>query len=67
MFLDWNLQRREEIWRQDTNAAHAEPGALLFYSRQYQSIPINDQAFYRVGIDLLGPITETLPKTNILQ
>ena len=24
-----------------------------------KSIPVNDQAFYRVGIDLLGPITET--------
>ena len=26
---------------------------------QLKSIPINDQAFYRVGIDLIGPITVT--------
>jgi hypothetical protein len=28
-----------------------------------KSIPINEQAFYRVGIDLIGPITET-PTSN---
>jgi len=31
-----------------------------------KSIPINDQAFYRVGIDVLGPITETPTKNKYI-
>lgn len=31
-----------------------------------KSIPVDDQAFYRVGIDLLKPITETPRKTKYI-